>query len=203
MKIIVNFFTLFLVLLTVMSCDKVSVTKEEVPLLLHRKDFKPRTPVKLGEIRAYFGDEYLTFDQHIEKVAPVDSFSNCFFYGTCSHMPIRQINMIRCDSTFVLAIYINGYSLDSLNSTFDVPVEYGRYTSIEFYPFNSWNYTDKGHYSLSGLYGMSLRVTDNTDDILTGTFEGSMYSNGLELPVKEGEFKIKILRKDMSCPQGK
>ena len=39
-----------------------------------------------------------------------------------------------------------------------------------------------------------------TDDILTGTFEGILRSStGGTIPVTEGEFKIKIFRKDMSC----
>jgi hypothetical protein len=194
------FLMIFFILLY--ACDKVTVEITYPPLPVHQKDEKPETPVPLGCIRGYFGDYYRTFTQHIEKVQPIDSFSNCYFYGSCNGSPINQINLIRCDSVFVLAMYINGYSLDSLPATIPVPSEYGKYSSIEYYPFQSWNWGSPGHYSLSDFYGKSVFITDKTDDILTGTFEGTLRSStGEILPVTEGEFKIKIFRKNMSCGQ--
>jgi hypothetical protein len=97
-------------------------------------------------------------------------------------------------------MYINGYSLDSLPDNLPVPSEYGKYTEIQFYPFQSWGWGSPGYYSLGDFYGKSVFITDRTDDILTGTFEGNLTtSTGEILPVSEGEFKIKIFRKYMRC----
>jgi hypothetical protein len=95
-----------------------------------------------------------------------------------------------------------GYSLDSLPATLPVPSEYGKYTEIQFYPFQSYSWGSPGHYSSDDFYGKSVFITDKTDDILTGTFEGTLRSSkGEILPVTEGEFKIKIFRKYMPCGQ--
>lgn len=194
LKIILIIFSVVL-----FSCDKVVIEKSVPPLPRHEKDPIPDYPVQVGTIRAYFGDYYKVFSQHIEKVQPVDSFSNIYFYGSC-HNELNQINLIRCDSVFVLAMYIMGYPLDSLPATMPVPAEYGKYTEIDFYPFMKWNWGDPGHYSMSGFYGQSLFITDRTDDILTGTFGGTMVSsNGDIIPVTDGEFKIKIFRRYSPC----
>ena len=202
MKSSVLLILMFLVIVFTLfnACDKVTVEITNPPLPVHRKEPKPLSPVPLGCIRGYFGDYYKTFTQHIEKVQPIDSFSNCYFYGSCNDTPLNQINLIRCDANFVFAMYINGYSLDSLPATITVSSGYGKYSDIEFYPYQSWNWNSPGHYFLAGNYGYSVSVTDKTDDILTGTFEGILTSStGEMLPVTEGEFRIKILRKRLSC----
>ena len=191
---------LIFLLLILLSCDKIVITGPRPSLPVHQRNDKPRKPVPLGTIRAYFGEDYRTFSQHIERVQPIDSFSNCYFYGTCKGGTSNQINLIRCDSLFVLAIYIMGLPLDSLPEALPVPSEYGKYSEIQFYPFQSWNFNDAGHYSTADFYGESVFITDKTDDILTGTFKGTLRSStGDILPVTEGEFKLKIFRKDMSC----
>ena len=196
MKAIRIIFLLFIVV----ACDKIVITGPRPSLPVHQRNDKPRTPISPGTIRGYFGEYYLTFSQHIEKIQPIDSFSNCYFYGSCNGAVSNQINLIRCDSVFVFAIYIMGYPLDSLPEILPVTTEYGKYSEIQFYPFRSWNWSDPGHYSMSDFYGKSVFITDKKDDILTGTFEGTLRSStGDILPVKEGEFKIKIFRKDMSC----
>jgi hypothetical protein len=191
-----------IVFILVSACDEVIVESTGPPLPRYpaqRKDKKPRTPVPLGCIRGYFGDSYITFDQHIEKVQPIDSFSNCFFYGNC-YEGRGQINLIRCDSSFVLAMFINGYALDSLPTTLPVPPEYGGYAEIQFSPWPGFNMGSPGHYLMNDFYGNGVLITDKTDDILTGTFEGTMRSStGNTLLVKDGEFKIKIFRKFMPC----
>ena len=184
------------------GCDKVTIVTERPPLPVHQRDKKPRTPIPLGCIRGYFGDSYKTFTQHIEKVQPIDSFSNVYFYGSCDDA-LGQINLIRSDSEFVLAMYIIGYSLDSLPSTLPVPSEFGKYSEIQYYPFQSWNLGSPGHYTLDDFYGKSVFITDKTDDVLTGTFEGILRSStGNIMHVSEGEFKIKIFRKYMPCEEG-
>ena len=201
MKSSLLFILMFLMIVSTLfyACDIVTVEISNPPLPVHRKDSRPRTPVPLGCIRGYFGDYYKTFTQHIEKVQPIDSFSNVYFYGSCNDA-LKQINLIRCDSDFVFAMYIMGYPLDSLPATLPVPSEYGKYSDIQFYPFQSWNWDSPGHYSLSDFYGKSVFITNRTDDILTGTFEGILRSStGDILPVSQGEFKIKIFRKYMSC----
>jgi hypothetical protein len=191
---------LLIVLILTYACDKVNIEITYPPLPVHEKDEKPETPVPLGCIRGYFGDYYLTFTQHIEKVQPIDSFSNAYFYGSCNGSALNQINLIRCDLNYVFAMYIMGYSLDSLPAALPVTSEYGKYSEIQFYPFQSWNWGLPGHYSLSDFYGKSVFITDKTDDVLLGTFEGTLRSStGDVLPVTEGEFKIKIFRKYMHC----
>jgi hypothetical protein len=190
---------LMIVAMILYACDKVTVEITRPPLPVHQRDEKPRTPVPLGCIRGYFGDYYRTFTQHIEKVQPIDSFSNVYFYGSCNDA-LKQINLIRCDSAFVLAMYIMGYSLDSLPASLPVPSEYGKYAEIQFYSFQNWNWGSPGFYVLDNFYGKSVFITDKTDDILTGTFEGILTSStGDILPVTEGEFKLKIFRKYMPC----
>jgi hypothetical protein len=192
---------LMIVFMLLYACDKIIIIEPRSSLPVHQRDQKPRTPVPLGCIRGYFGDYYKTFSQHIEKVQPVDSFSNVYFYGSCND-DLKQINLIRCDSVFVFAMYIMGYSLDSLPATLPVPSEFGKYSEIQFYPFQSWNWGSPGHYSLDDFYGESVFITNKTDDILTGTFEGTLRSStGEILPVTEGEFKIKIFRKYVPCGQ--
>jgi|WetSurSiteA1Bulk_404760.scaffolds.fasta_scaffold34276_2 hypothetical protein len=197
------FVRLFLVIVfTLLSaCDKINI-EVTYPVRVHKKAEKPDYPVPLGFIRGYFGDEYLTFNQHIEKVQPVDSFSNAYFYGTCKGSNLNQINLLRCDSSYVLAIYIMGYSLDSLPSELPVPSEFGKYSEIQFYQFQDWNSTSPGHYNLIDFYGKSVFITDITDDILTGTFEGCLRSSdGRVINVSDGEFKLSIFRKHMPCNQ--
>jgi len=193
---------LMIIFMQLYACDEIVVIEPRPgpPSPVHPREEKPRGPVPLGCIRGYFGDYYRTFTQHIEKVQPIDSFSNCYFYGSCNNSTLNQINLIRCNSEFVLAIYINGYPLDSLPVSLPVPSEFGKYSEIQFYPFQSWNFDSPGHYFLDNFYGKSVFITDKTDDILTGTFEGILSSStGGIMPVSEGEFKIKIFRKYMPC----
>lgn len=186
-------------LLSFTACDKLEVMGPRPSLPVHQRTMKPRTPIELGSIRGYIGDKYFTFSQHIEKIQPVDSFSNCYFFGACDDS-FHQINLIRCDSEYVLAIFILGVSPDSLPSTQPVPEKFGRYTEIQYYPFSSWNHDDPNHYSLIDFYGESVFIADKTDDVLTGTFEGTLRtSTGKSLHVTEGEFKLKIFRKNMPC----
>jgi hypothetical protein len=191
------FFSLFLILT---ACDKVTIDYTIPPLPHHQKDEKPNTPVPLGSIRAFFGDYYRTFSQQLEKVQPVDSFSNVYFYG-CNDD--GQIHLLRSDSIFVFAIYITGYSLDSLPLNQPLPEVYGKYPQINLYPFGHWDWSYPDYYSLAYYIKKCIFIiTDKTDDILTGTFDGMlMSSTGSLLPISEGEFKIKIFRKKMPCLQ--
>jgi hypothetical protein len=181
------------------ACDKVTVEISDPPMTEHQRDIRPRGPVPLGCIRGFFGTNYRTFTQHIEVVQPIDSFSNCYFYGNCND-GVKQINLIRCDSAFILAIYIIGYQLDSLPSQQPVASEFGKFSEIQFYPANSSGGLSPTNYTLDDFYGTSVFITDRTDDILTGTFEGILRStSGEGLPVTGGEFKLKIFRKQMPC----
>jgi hypothetical protein len=181
------------------GCDKVTIIPERAPLPVHVRNDKPRKPLEVGCIRGYFGDRYMSFKQHIEKVQPVDSFSNCYFYGACPE-PFYQINIIRCDSASVFSIYIMGYSVDSLPASQPVSQEFGKYTEMQFSPLPGFNWGAPGNYLLDDFYGRSVLINDITDDIISGTFEGTLSSpNGNIIPVSEGEFRIKIFRKFMKC----
>ena len=193
-------FSLFLILA---ACDKVSIDYTSPPLLRHEKDVKPDTPVPLGCIRAYFGDYYRSFDLQIEKSQTVDSLSNMYTYGEYKNEQVNNIRLIRSDSIFIIEIYLTGYSIDSLPVNQPLPEVYGKYPQINFHPFGHWNWGDPSVYSLAYYVQKCVFiVTDKTDDILTGTFDGMLISsNGSLLPISEGEFKIKVFRKKMSFPQ--
>jgi hypothetical protein len=193
---LILFLTAFILL---SSCDKTEIIGPRPSFPVHNRNVKPRTPLTLGTIRGYFGDDYMIFTDHIEKVQPIDSFSNCYFYGKCNNFDLKQINLIRCDEKYVAAIYINGLSPDSLPAGLPVTQQFGKSAEIQFYEFANWNSTSPGHYWQNNFYGVNVLITDNTDDVLTGTFEGLLGSSSGSILVREGEFKIKIFRKYMPC----
>jgi len=188
------------VILLLYSCDKTVIIEPRAPLPVHERTQKPRKPLETGTIRGYFGDRYITFSEHIEKVQPVDSFSNCYFYGSCDDFDLKQINLIRCHEEFVVAIFINGVSPDSLPAGPPFDQKFGRSAEIQFYAYPNWNSTSPGHYMLNHFYGNNVVITDNTDDVLTGTFHGLLGSaSGGDIWVSDGEFRIRIFRKHMPC----
>lgn len=166
------------------ACDEETT---EIP----EKDNKPLSRIETGTIRGYFGNEYKIFNQHIENVATIDSFSNCFFYGT----DLKQIDLIRCDSTHVIAIHIMGISPDSL-PIIPVPQKFGRFTDIQFYDWdNGSSDIYDSRYILDDFYGISVVITKNREDVLSGRFEGTLRSlSGKTMRVSDGEFQIKIFR---------
>jgi len=203
------FFVSLIPILGFVSCDKNNVE----PNSSIEKNILIETDLPLleGTIRGYFGNEFKTFVQNIEKVQPIDSFSNCYFYEDCKNSypdicsgPMKQINLIRCDSSFVIALYIMGVSPDSLPFERPVPKEFCRYVDIQFFKLENWNRipNDPNCYNFwqNDFYGVKALITDNTDEVLTGTFEGDLYSPvGKVLRVSHGEFKIRIFRKRLSC----
>ncbi len=176
--------------------DRIEITT--TPLPLHEKEEKPDTPVPLGCIRVYLGEYYRTFSQPDETDQSAGSYINTYFYGECSN---GNIHIIRHDSNYVFAIYLSGYSLESLPVNQPLPEEYGKYPRINFFPYGQWNWGDPSFYSLAHyIQKCVFIITDKTDDILTGTFDGMLVSStGNLLPLSEGEFKIKIYRKEMPC----
>ncbi|MDX9727566.1 MAG: hypothetical protein RBT38_14400 [Bacteroidales bacterium] len=187
-------------ILLLYSCDKTVIIEPRAPLPVHERTQKSRKPIETGTIRGYFGDRYITFTEQIEKVQPVDSFSNCYFYGSCDDFDLKQINLIRCHDEYVAAIFINGVSPDSLPAGPPFDQVFGRSAEIQFYAYPSWNSTSSGHYSLSHFYGNNVVITDYTGDVLTGTFNGLLGSaSGGGIWVSDGEFKIRIFRKHMPC----
>jgi hypothetical protein len=190
----------FSLLLILIACDKVTIEYTSPPLERHQKEEKPNIPVPLGSIRAYFGEYHRTFSQQLEKVQPIDSFSNVYYFG-CSDN--NQIHLLRSDPTFIFAIYITGYSIDSLPLNQPLPEVYGKYPQIEFYPFGHWDWRYSDFYSLAYYIKKCVFIiTDKTDDILTGTFDGILVSpTGDLLPISQGEFKIKVFRKKIPCAQ--
>jgi hypothetical protein len=226
MKSLFVFTRLFLIsiFILIVSCAKESDNKtspssdkknsEQGDLNSQRPDSnnkKPDLPLQEGCIRGYFGNEYKTFAQHIEKVQPIDSFSNCYFYEDCIGSyadicsgPMKQINLIRSDSSFVIALYIMGVSPDSLPFENPLPAVFCRYAEIQFYKSENWNRVPNDsncfNYLQDDFYGQKVIITDNKDDVLTGTFGGDLVSPaGKILHVSDGEFKIRILRKSFTC----
>jgi hypothetical protein len=189
------YFFMTIVALLLISCQKDEVESNSISKIIDLKESIPDTPVPLGCIRGNFNGIYQTFTQQIEKIQPVDSFSNVYFYGAPNNT-LNQINLIRCDSNFYLALYILGYPLDSLPSSQPVPAEFCKYAEIQFSPLPSFNWGLPGHYVVDDFYGRTVFITDRTDDVLTGTFDGELHDvTGNTLRVTDGEFKIKIFRK--------
>jgi hypothetical protein len=212
MKSILVFTGFFLisVFALIIACTKEPDNKTS-PVSEKSKRAKSFLPLEEGTIRGYFGNEYRTFTQHIETVQPVDSFSNCYFYEDCVGTyedicsgPMKQINLIRCDSGYVVAFFIMGVSPDSLPEEIPVPEEFCRYSEIQFYKFKDWNRDPNDsncyNYAQDCFYGEKVLITGNKNDVLTGTFEGDLISPaGNTLHLSEGEFKIKIVRKRLPC----
>lgn len=196
---LLSYILLLVVITTLYGCDIVTVETIALPAPEPLRAEKPQTPVSQGSIRGFFGQHFKTLDQHIEKTQPVDSFSNIYICGGCNNS-YNQINLIRCDSDYVLAIFIMGYSLDSLPTVLPAPSADGRFCEIQYFKNQDWNSTSPGHYSIISPYGKNLRITSRRDDILTGTFEGTLTSKGGNtLRITEGEFKIRIFIKKMPC----
>ncbi|HVN58245.1 MAG TPA: hypothetical protein VMT63_08120 [Bacteroidales bacterium] len=166
------------------------------------KDPKPDTPLTLGTIRAYFGNYYKIFD--VGGTTPyADTASNCYFHNACT---LKEIDMIRNDTQYTLGIYIVGYPPDVFKSDTTITKEAGKYSELHFFSPDAPGTNSKGHYVMYGLYSDCLIVSDNTGDVLTGTFSGTMQDYaGNTVQVTEGEFKIHIYRKTLSCniPQTK
>jgi hypothetical protein len=197
--ILLNHILLLVVFTLFNGCDIVTVETVALPAPEPIRGEKPQTPVAQGTIRGFFGEHFKTLDQHIEKVQPVDSFSNIYFCGGCKNN-FNQINLIRSDSDYVLAIYFMGYSLDSLPTILPAPSADGRFCEIQYYRSQDWNSTSPGHYSIISPYGKNVRITNRRGDTLTGTFEGTLTSyGGNTIKITEGEFKISIFIKKMPC----
>jgi hypothetical protein len=185
---------LVIVALLLIACQKQEDESNSISAFADLKESVP-VPIPLGCIRGNFNGVYYTFAQQIEKVQPVDSFSNVYFYGAPDNT-LNQINLIRCDTSFYIALYILGYPLDSLPSSQPVAAEFCKYAEIQFSPFPGFSWGLPGHYVVDDFYGRTVFVTDRTDDVLTGTFEGELHdATGNTLRVTDGEFKIKIFRK--------
>lgn len=181
---------LIVILTFVYACDKAEIILPTPPPA-SQKDKKPDTPLELGSIRGYFGNQYKTFTQQI------DSFSNMHYYGSCNNT-LKQINLIRRDSAFTCAIFIMGYSVDSLPTIYPVPTQYGKFTDLQFYP-NYYKNNLIEQYHLISFYGVNVFITNYEDDILTGRFSGFLSAYGKTMNVTEGEFKIKVFRKYVPC----
>jgi len=189
------YFPLAILALLLVSCQKEVDESYPVTKSVNLKESIPDTPVPLGCIRGNFGGTYLTFTQQIEKIQPIDSFSNVYFYGSPDNT-LNQINLIRSDTNFYLALFILGYPLDSLPNLQPVPAEFCKYAEIQFSPLPGFNWGLPGHYVLDDFYGRTVFITDKTNDVLTGTFGGVLHdASGATLQVTDGEFKIKIFRK--------
>lgn len=182
------------------ACDKVIIEYTYPPLSVHQKDKKPDTPVALGSIRAYFGEYYRTFTQGPEWIQLPDTSSNVYLYGSCGNR-LNQITMLRSGAGLILSLRLTGYPLDSLPVNQPLPEVYGKYPQIDLYPFGNSGWGDPACYSLAYYIQKCIFIiTDKTDDILTGTFDGMLISaTGDLLPISEGEFRIKVFRKEIPC----
>ncbi len=186
---------------TLSSCDKIEIIgpRDEPPV--HYRNDKPRTPIEVGTIRCYINDRYVILREPMSLTEPVDTFSNCFLYGRCNGGESKQINMIRRNDEYTVLLFINGVSPDSLPAGPPVKQVFGRSAEIQVSSRGSYAGASPGFWYMNHFYGNNVIITDNTDDVLTGTFQGSLAASqaGTGMWVSDGEFKIKIIRKDMSC----
>jgi hypothetical protein len=175
---------------------------EEMSFITHR-------PLSEGSMSGCFNNVYHTFTRGIEEVQPVDSFSNCYFYEDCKkhyddicHGPMKQINLIRRDSTLEVDIFISGISPDSLPAERPILNVFCRYAEIQCYNLYKGYRTPSGneYRSRSASFMNGVIINDSKDDVLSGTFEGDLVSAaGDTIRVAGGEFKIRIVRKRLDC----
>ncbi len=95
------------------------------------------------------------------------------------------------------ALFIMGTGMESLPLDAPVPfceLQFNNYKNPADTTFGS---NDSCNYTGSSIdQRMEVIITDKTDDVLTGTFSGSVHSmTGLTKQVTDGKFRIKLVRK--------
>ncbi len=197
MKIIL----LFAFIITVASCKKdTSVTNP--PTDTDSKNVFPQniqSDVK-GEyfIDGTFNGKYLCFSP---TSAPVDSFANEYFFD--ESMKLDQLNLIRMNNegTSQMQIYLGQSKMQTRTLPYSLPhdnLAQCEFTQFQFYDeakrFNNENGPDDNYtYQASTNTGMHLTVSSFTNNIIEGTFDGTLRTNtGLVVKVSNGSFKIKI-----------
>ncbi len=132
---------------------------------------------------------------------PSDAFFNAYYLDET--IDLDQLNLIRANSegSAEMQIYFGKSEMLTRPIPYNLPHEnlaQCEFTQFQFY--DTWHrhgtendQFDDYTYQASTNTGMKLTVTDFTNDIMEGTFEGILRTNtGKIMTVTDGSFKIKI-----------
>ena len=195
--IILTFFCFFL-----SSCKKEKEVVKTTPV--DTKNIFPNNVVSdsRGEyyIEAEFNGKKLCMSP---TTAPRDTFSNAYYFIT-ETMNLDQLNLIRMNNerSAQMQIYFGQSTMITRPIPYILPhanLAFCEFTQFQFYDERQRHGTENApndDYTYQGTTntGMSLRVNSFYDNIIEGTFEGTLKTNtGKTLLVKNGAFRIKII----------
>lgn len=132
--------------------------------------------------------------------ASLDTFSNVYYYYPPDH---DQLNLIREneEGTAQMQIYIGQSMMLFQKFPYAVPHDhlvFCEFTQFQFYDERRRHGTENGPnddytYHASTNTGMKLAVTSFANNVLEGTFEGTLSTNTRKtIQVKSGSFRIKL-----------
>ena len=132
---------------------------------------------------------------------PLDTFFNAYYLN--DKIELDQLNLIRSNSegSAEMQIYLGMSKMQTRPIPYILPHENlmkCEFTQFQFY--DKWHrhgtendQYDDYTYQASTNTGMTLTVTSFTDNVIEGTFSGSLTTNtGKKMTVSNGSFKIKI-----------
>ncbi len=132
---------------------------------------------------------------------PRDTFSNAYYLD--EKIGLDQLNLIRSNNegSAEMQMYFGVSHMLTRPIPYVLPraiLEQCEFTQFQFY--DSWHRhgvendaSDDYTYQASTNTGMKLTVTSFVDNVIEGTFEGTLRTNtGKIMTVKDGSFKIKI-----------
>jgi hypothetical protein len=148
-------------------------------------------PLPAEFINGYFGDEFL---QYTTVYSSTDTFLNAYYYSETDN----QINLIRRNPRFTRGIdlFLRGEPLDDIKLPYRYPhanlqlldLSTLTFNACQFCPMDSINYSNRN-------YPLKVILTGKKDDVLTGTFEGTIETvTGKLKTVENGKFRIKVIR---------
>jgi len=191
----------FTFIITVASCRK-DTPVTNPPTDTGSKDIFPQniqSDVK-GEyfIDGTFNGKYLCFSP---TVAPVDSFSNEYFFD--ENIGLDQLNLIRMNNerSSQIQIYFGQSKMQTRTLPYNLPhdnLATCEFTQFQFYDEAKRTGIENGPndnytYQATTNTGMHLTVTGFINNIIEGTYDGTLRTNtGLVVKVTNGSFKIKI-----------
>jgi hypothetical protein len=135
--------------------------------------------------------------------ASIDTFSNVYYFYPANH---DQLNLIRenQEGSAEMQIYIGQSRMLFQKLPYSVPndhLAFCEFTQFQFYDERRRHGTendpfDDYTYQATTNTGMKMAVTSFENNILEGTFEGTLTTNtGKTIQVKNGSFRIKLYMK--------
>ncbi|RYY21261.1 MAG: hypothetical protein EOO04_18565 [Chitinophagaceae bacterium] len=191
----------FLLVIAISSCKKDDVQTPE------------STPTPPGEIFPNFvnsdpkSEFFIEAEYNGKKIclstqnSSIDTFSNVYYYYPATGQD--QLNLIRenKERSAQMQIYIGQSMMLFTKLPYSVPNDhlvFCEFTQFQFYDEGSRHGTENGPndnytYQASTNTGMKMTVTSFVDNILEGSFEGTLRTNtGRTMEVKNGSFRIRL-----------